>query len=388
MKICKNIEGYMNKTKVIAMYLPQFHCIPENDAFWGKGFTDWVTVKNAKPLFDGHRQPKVPLDYNYYDLSLKENISWQSEIARKYGIYGFGIYHYWFNNEKNILTKPAEIIRDNDDIDTNYFFAWDNISWKRSWGNVMANDWAPIMDQELKQKGPVILIKYELGTEKDWENHYNYLRTHFLSNKYIKLDNKPVFIIYHYTESIDKMCKYWNLLAQKDGFPGIHYIFRNDEKGKIFRTKLIPEQYYTFNYEPGRNGWSDSTTFNKIKNIIKRRILKIDTKNKLKSFSYDKIWSKLLRNARCRYVDSHIYHGAFVAYDDTPRRGMKGTIVTGSTPEKFKYYMRELLKISEQQNKDFIFLTAWNEWGEGAYLEPDKDNKFRYLDSLNEAVNS
>ena len=378
----------MKKTKVIAMYLPQFHCIPENDAFWGKGFTDWVTVKNAKPLFDGHCQPKVPLDNNYYDLSLKENIFWQSETARKYGIYGFGIYHYWFNNEKNILTKPAEIIRDNNDINTNYFLAWDNISWKRSWGNVMANDWAPLMDQKLKQKGPVMLIKYELGTEKDWENHYNYLRTHFLSDKYIKIEKKPVFIIYHYTESIDKMCNYWNLLAQKDGFSGIHFIFRNDEKGKIFRTKLLPEQYYTFNYEPARNGWSDSTTFIKIKNIIKRRILRIDSSNKLKTFSYDKIWSKLLKNAKSKYADSHIYHGAFVAYDDTPRRGLRGTIVTGSTPDKFKNYMSELLKISEQQNKDFIFLTAWNEWGEGAYLEPDKDYKFSYLDSLNEAINS
>lgn len=102
-----------SKTKIIAMYLPQYHCIPENDEFWGKGFTDWVTVKKAEPLFVGHDQPRVPLGNNYYDLSLKDNIVWQAKLAKQYGIDGFGIYHYWFNNDKNILTKPAEIILEN-----------------------------------------------------------------------------------------------------------------------------------------------------------------------------------------------------------------------------------------------------------------------------------
>ena len=95
----------MNKPKIIALYLPQFHCIPENDLFWGKGFTDWVSVKKAKPLFEGHNQPVVPLNKNYYDLSVKESVEWQAKLAKEYGIYGFGIYHYWFNNDKNLLTK-------------------------------------------------------------------------------------------------------------------------------------------------------------------------------------------------------------------------------------------------------------------------------------------
>ena len=105
------------KPKILAMYLPQYHQIPENDAFWGKGFTDWISVRNAKPLFEGHQQPKVPLNDNYYDLSEKSNIAWQAHIAKEYGISGFGIYHYWFNSEKNLLTRPAEIIHENEDID-------------------------------------------------------------------------------------------------------------------------------------------------------------------------------------------------------------------------------------------------------------------------------
>ena len=139
----------MNYTpQIIALYLPQYHRIPENDKFWGDGFTDWVTVKNAKSLFDGHQQPRVPLNDNYYDLSLKENVAWQAQLAKEYGIDGFGVYHYWFNNEQNLLTKPAEIIRDNDDIDINYFFVWDNGNWIRSWSNVAGNDWAPIAEKK------------------------------------------------------------------------------------------------------------------------------------------------------------------------------------------------------------------------------------------------
>ena len=138
------------KTKLIAWYLPQYHCIPENNVFWGEGFTDWVTVKKARPLFKGHQQPKTPLNNNYYDLSIKENVTWQAKLAKDYGIYGFGIYHYWFNNEKNLLTKPLEIIYNNKEIDIHYFMAWDNANWKRSWSAIEGNSWAPIKKQVRK----------------------------------------------------------------------------------------------------------------------------------------------------------------------------------------------------------------------------------------------
>lgn len=372
----------MSKTKIIAMYLPQFHSIPENDTFWGKGFTDWVTVKGAKPLYENHSQPKVPLNENYYDLSLKKNVAWQCKLAQDYGIYGFGIYHYWFNNEKNLLTKPAEIIRDNDDIDTHYFFAWDNISWKRSWSNVAGNDWAPIQDGKQNHTGPVILIPYILGTEKDWDNHYNYVRTHFHSDKYIKVDNKPVFVIYHYSDDIYQMCDYWDMLAKKDGFSGMFFVFRNDEKGRFVKKSILPENCCSFNYEPIRSGWALTNTALVLKQIFRNKVLKARKKNSLKVYDYDQIWKRLLANAKKRYKGKNVFHGAFVAYDDTPRRGEKGTIVKGSSPEKFKDYMSKLMRISEAQNKEFIFLTAWNEWGEGAYLEPDVSDKCHYLEAI------
>ena len=371
----------MMKTKIIAMYLPQYHSIPENDEFWGDGFTDWVTVKNAAPLKKWHEQPKVPFNLNYYDLSQKDNVKWQARIAKENGVYGFGIYHYWFNKDKNILTKPAEIIRDNDDIDINYFLAWDNASWKRSWSNIEGNDWAPSVERGLKPSGPQVLIEYVLGNEEDWLIHYKYLKTHFVKDKYIKIDNKPVFIIWSYSSELLNMCSYWNKLAINDGFDGIHFVFRYSETGKLIRKPKVPQNYTTFTYEPIYHGWSKlpycNLVFNKIKKICGYN------KNKhLHVYDYDEIWKKILKDARTIYVDDKIIHGAFVNYDDTPRRGMRGKIVANGSPQKFYNYLNELVRINEEQHKDFIFLTAWNEWGEGAYLEPDMNNGCAYLDAI------
>ena len=156
----------MNKVNVFAMYLPQYHETEENSKFWGQGFTDWVSVKKATPLFDGHMQPHVPLDKNYYDLSLVSEIKWQAKLAKNYGVSGWGIYHYWFNSEQKTLTKPAELILQNEDIDMPFFFAWDNASWKRTWSKIKGNDWSPLNDTETEKQahtGPEILIEYKLG---------------------------------------------------------------------------------------------------------------------------------------------------------------------------------------------------------------------------------
>ncbi len=365
------------KPKIIAFYLPQFHEIPENDEFWGKGFTDWVTVKNAKSLYKGHDQPKVPLNNNYYDLSIKENVKWQAELARKYGVYGFCIYHYWFNNEKNILTKPAEIIFENKDIDINYFYCWDNASWVRSWSNIPGNNWFPLQENkiDLHHKGKAILIPYILGTESDWEKHFDYLLPFFKDPRHIKIENKPIFGIYGYNKDMEPMMAYWQKLAKKNGFDGIqflfHHIYDND----------IPKNYWQYLYQPLQASWRNRLSIHKIfYKIINTFDIKV-----LETYPYDGVWQNILREAKC-WKNSNISFGAFVTYDDTPRRGKRGKILTGATPEKFKRYMSKLINISQKQNKKYIFLTAWNEWGEGAYIEPDKSNRYAYLEALKQAL--
>ena len=360
------------------MYLPQFHCIPENDEFWGKGFTDWVTVKKAKVLFSGHRQPKVPLDNNYYDLSIVQNVEWQSKIAHEHGIYAFGVYHYWFNNEKNLLTKPAEYMRDSSSMESKYFFTWDNCNWRRSWSNVSGNDWAPTADQGVEKGGPTVLVEYVLGEEKDWRNHYNYVKTHFASKNYMKNGNKPVFAIINNSIEIEKMCQYWNKLAIEDGYDGIFFIY----KYQLFRT--FPENAFFYNYEPHFSAWGNIDKWTRIKNAV---IRKLKLEKSIYLYDYDRVWKRLLKNAKaCN--NPNLYHGAFVSYDDSPRRGMnRSRILTGGTPEKFGNYLKELLTISETQRKEYVFLTAWNEWSEGAYLEPDVENEYRYLEAIKQAIN-
>ena len=362
------------KPKIIAMYLPQFHCIPENDEFWGKGFTDWVTVRKAKPLYKGHNQPKKPLAERYYDLSVKEDVAWHAKIAKQYGIYGFGIYHYWFNTEKNLLTKPAQIILENLDIDINYYFAWDNTSWIRSWSNVKehGNAWAPAQDVMHNKKGaPTTLVKYEIGGETDWEKHFMYLLPYFRDCRYIKIGNKPMFTIFHYSSAISQMCELWEILARKYGFDGIYFLFRYDRKSDI------PKNRNKFKYEPQFSGWRNMSYFQK--GYLK--LVRVLLKTNYKIFDYNVIWKRILKNAQ-KHSDSDIYHGAFVSYDDTPRRGEKGIVVRNATPEAFSFFLSKLIDISLSQNKEYIFLTAWNEWGEGAVLEPDTYYGYGFLESM------
>ncbi len=367
-----------SKVKLFAMYLPQYHCIPENDLFWGKGFTDWVTVKKAKPLFKGHNQPKIPLNENYYDLSKEENIIRQANLAHQYGITGFGIYHYWFNSEKNLLTKPTELIRDNKNINIKYFLAWDNANWKRSWSNVDGNAWSPLLDQTTKTSNePAILVPYILGNEADWEKHYNYVRTHFLNEKYERIENKPIFLILQYSKEIVEMCNFWNKLAQNDGFDGIFVIFKNDYKGRI------PKSQIRYNYEPIHSGWwANISLFRRAINKIFRKLGK---KESLGIYDYDTIWKRSLKYAK--KADENTILGAFVSYDDTPRRGKKGKIIIGSTAKKFGFYLKKLVGICSSRKYPYIFITAWNEWGEGAYLEPDNINKYENLEAISNALN-
>lgn len=359
----------MSMVKMFAMYLPQFHETEINNRFWGKGFTEWNSVKGAVPLFDEHNQPKVPLYDNYYDLSKVESIRWQAKIAKKYGIDGWGIYHYWFNSKDRALTKPAEILLENKDIDMPFFFAWDNNSWKRTWSKLQGNDWAPKADANVEKKGPEIMVEYRLGTESDWKIHFEYLLPYFKDDRYIKHDNKILFLIYNYSNDIQNMVVYWDELARENGYAGMECVFSyNPMHG-------IPRSAYKFRYEPLYSGWG--SFFDRVKRVLFRNMVQ----KKLKKFSYDKVWKRLLRNAK-NCSDERMYYGAFVNYDDSPRRGEKGKVIVGGTPELFEKYLKNLLVICEKKNKPFVFLTAWNEWGEGAYLEPDSTHKFAYLEAI------
>lgn len=365
-------------TKIIAMYLPQYHRIPENDLWWGEGYTDWKAVKESSKLFPDHKQPKIPWEENYYDLSNIETLKAQAELANKFGIDGFGIYHYWFSSEQVLLDTPPKLLLKNNDIDIHYFFMWDNGNWKRTWSNVkFSNSWAPLYDKT--KKGPEILAKLDYGNEEEWKKHYEYLLPFFKDDRYIRVDGKPMFGVFNQDNDpsiLKMMFDFWDKLAKEDGLNGIAFLGRSNLSGKMIAD-------YQFDYEPCTHGWIGKNNLQRALNKAKDewRI----KRGKLKIYKYSNIWKKIIKDISHR---KDYLPGAFVRYDDTPRRGRNSSIVIEDDPNLFEKYMKQLLTKCNNYSKEFVFLTAWNEWGEGAYLEPDVDNGYEYLEALKRAINS
>ena len=369
----------MSGMKIIANYLPQYHVIPENSAWWGEGYTDWTAVKKAKQIIDGQVQPKVPLGGKYRYLDDIESIRWQVKLAHEYGIDGFGIYHYWFNSDMQLLQTPSELIRDNSDIDINYLFIWDNCSWRRTWSNVKkGNDWAPTFDQKKNEASGLngMLAELDYGTEADWDKHFDYLLTHFSDDRYIKVEGKPVFCIMkprNDFSTIGKMVAHWNNRAIDSGFDGILCMSLDNEANRIASCKLTK----TFRYSPK----SPQTLIELLVEILYQRRAAINGKPQI--HDYEAEWNRILRAAKRASKDTYL--SGFVAFDDTPRRGNKATVYTGANPEKFERYLKKLLSIALGRGDELLFLSAWNEWGEGMYLEPDELNGYAWLEAVKNA---
>lgn len=360
--------------KILAMYLPQYHRVKENDIWWGNDYTEWEAVKNAKPLFKGHKQPRVPLNDNYYDLSNENGDTWrwQADLAKKYGVYGFCIYHYWFGEGKQLLEKPMKILLSHPEININYCVCWANESWTRTWYGLESE----------------ILMEQKYGGIDEWENHFNYLLPFFKDSRYIKIDCKPVINLHRssYIPNLDEMRKTWDNLAKINGFAGVYIIAANTGGELETRSDLV-DAYY--NFEPGY------TLNHKIK-PLERTIYgsSIFTKT-----LYNKLFSKKVIE---RVVDSKkiykwmnrenikykkpVYKGTFPMWDNTPRRSYKGLYYKNSSPELFKKSL-EVIK-RKISNEEFVFINAWNEWGEGCYLEPDNNNNYRYLESISDIINN
>lgn len=352
---------------ILALHLPQFHTIPENDLWWGPGFTEWSNVRKAKPLYIGHTQPMVPLDHYYYDLSKKEDIIWQTKLANSYGVHGFIYYHYWFNGKK-LLEKPCNILLRSEEIKINYCFCWANLPWTRTWNN----------------KDSDILMPQTYGGEADWKTHLEFLMPFFQDKRYIKKDGKPLFFVYspRGVQDFDEMVEYWNKILIKSGFNGIYIVeyispANPNAFSRYSQAVMEFEPLYTARY-----GVSAYTLF--------RRVMWKKLKH-TEHLDYDQIWKGILSRRRV-YGEREIIKGAFCAWDNTPRRGKAGAIFHNSSASKFQEYLLELVKQNRLfSSKDFIVINAWNEWGEGAMLEPTEQFGYAYLEAVkavNDIINS
>lgn len=364
------------RTKVLSIYLPQFHTIPENDKWWGKGFTEWTNVKRGRPFYPGHYQPREPLNDDYYDLTDLKVLEKHARLAKRAGIDGFCFYHYYFCGKK-LLERPIESYRNHSKVEFPYCLIWANESWARRWYRAGSDN--------------SILMQQEYGREKEWKEHFYYLLDFFKDERYIKVDNKPMFIIY-----IPQNIKYrrqmfalWDRMAKEHGFNGIYLIAMHTSFGKDEKNSL----YDAFmDFEPLSLFWTDHSIRRKVQEWKTRHInfIKKDhrcysnviwTKN---AFSYSYLCRRIEKKAS-RNQDSTLF-GVFPGWDNTSRKDEEGIVVTGSSPKKFQKHLLNMLKLSESRNKEFIFINAWNEWSEGAYLEPDKRFGYGYLNAVKKAV--
>lgn len=347
--------------KIIAMYLPQFHEVKENSEWWGEGFTEWDTVKNARPLYEGHVQPMHPCNENYYNLLDKQTMEWQAALMKQYGIDGICMYHYWFQNGRQILEKPAENLLSWKDIDLPYCFSWANETWARTWHRGKdENAWASGYEKKDDHKGDGILLAQKYGNRQDWEEHFYYLLPFFRDDRYIKVDGKPVFVFYKVSliSCFENMVDCWRELAVKEGLGGLYLIGNACKDGSRIGLDEI------LLHEP-----ASSIRFCRLKDCYAKVV------------DYDEIWKWILQED----VGQNKSSGGFVSYDTTPRHGREGVIITGGNPEKFGKCFARLLVKNMLAGSTFTFLNAWNEWGEGMYLEPDEEHGYQYLEAVSDA---
>lgn len=351
----------------LALYLPQFHRVPENDRWWGEGFTEWTAAKGAEKLYEGHNQPRVPLHDNYYDLLEYDTMAWQARLMKKYRIDGMCMYHYWFDNGRRILEKPAENLLKWTDIAMPFCFCWANQSWIRTWKKMtdeIGNIWASAYEEQGGQKDNGILLKQEYGREQDWEEHFQYLLPFFLDDRYIRQEGKPVFGVL-YPGSIYplwSMIHYFDTRAKEYGLPGIYVIGMEDTKMKGLDAVCAKQPVTAMD-----------------EYLAEQKELVYPVR-----YPYEVVWEKILNH---KLKSDKAYLCGVVDYDDTPRMGKKkGHIVEGASPEKFYHYFKQLYRKSMQLHNEFIFINAWNEWGEGMYIEPDEKYGYGYLEAVKRAV--
>lgn len=389
-----NIDFKNDKSiKVIAFYLPQFHAIPENDIAYGTGFTEWTNVKKARPLYKGHYQPREPLNDNYYNLLDSNVMKEQSELAKRNGIFGFCYYHYWFKNGKKLLEKPIENMLNDPSVEMPFCLSWANENWSKRWdgGN---NE---------------VIAEQEYGDKQDWNKHFDYLVKFFKDERYIKFDNKPIFIVYkpELIPNFRRMMNFFQKKAKEIGFDGLcvmcqypnyYYINPKDNNVDYFiefepaftrisndmiRLSNTQRKKFIFRNRLKRIVFNENLKLLK-KIIFKSRIVKSNSKKELEIRDYDEDWVNILD----RRMENKMILGAFTDWDNTARN-KNGLSYKGATPLKFgKYFNMLCNKVKKEKKLNLVFINAWNEWAEGAYLEPDKKNGDAYLQSVKNAIDN
>ena len=384
----------MNKARIIALYLPQFHPIPENDKWWGPGFTEWTNVAKAKPLFRGHVQPRIPADLGFYDLRLAETREQQAMLAREAGIEGFCYYHYWFGGGRQLLERPFNEVVASGKPDFPFCICWANHTWSnKTWNRKSA-----------MQQDSVLMEQTYPGTEDDIA-HFNSLLPAFRDPRYMTVDGKLIFVIYDPLKfiNIERFIETWRKLAEKNGLPGFHFVGMTPStltlrvavdgsrqrvmpnlksSAKIFKD-VLDLGFDSVNSFGKRRG--EMLYEGKWKNLAKTILRHVGLPTGSIRYDYERTVCNYFAPEDSRL---NVIPSLLPQCDRTPRLSSCDGVYVNATPEKFEKHIRQALELIKDKSPEhrILFLKSWNEWGEGNYVEPDLQWGHGFLDAIHRAV--
>ncbi|MCL2427756.1 MAG: glycoside hydrolase family 99-like domain-containing protein [Alphaproteobacteria bacterium] len=368
----------MENARLIAFYLPQFHPIPENDRWWGTGFTEWTNVTKARPLYRGHDQPRLPADLGFYDLRVPEVRAAQADLARACGIEGFCYWHYWFGDGRRILERPFAEVLSTGQPDFPFCLAWANQSWSGVWHGDPQS----------------VLIRQGYPGPDDEAAHFRWASSAFRDPRYMRVDGKPIFVVYapHDLPSTGDFVGHWRALATEAGLPGIYFVavstayrpgldIYHDPILAPFDavTPLTPQDFLWSG--PGRRSrtdfrrrWRERDFGWKLRRLTKKY-------QRPARFEYDLVVNSALESMpdEARFLPCVLPN-----WDNTPRSGVRGVVFENATPDRFARYLAKAVSRVRERNPEtaIVFIKAWNEWAEGNYLEPDLTYGRGYLDAV------
>lgn len=357
-------------SRLIAFYLPQFHPIPENDAWWGKGFTEWRNVVQARPQFPGHYQPHLPGELGYYDLRLPETRAAQAELARAHGIYGFCYYHFYFHGRR-LLQRPFEAVLASGEPNFPFCLCWANESWTRAWDGRTSE----------------VLIRQEYSPDDDL-NHVRSLVPAFCDHRHIRVENKPLFLVYHAGNLPDprRTTDTWRAEALRLGV-GELFLCRVESNFRDERGDPHPLGFdAAVEFQPDVFALGSPLRRGPTWHTLVRWGLSPQAYERQHIWSYPEVMTRMLAKPAAAYPR---FPGITPLWDNSARRSREAHILAGSTPELYGRWLSALLERLQAQTPErrLLFVNAWNEWAEGNHLEPDARFGRAYLQATRDTLN-
>ena len=356
--------------RLVAFYLPQYHPVPDNDLWWGKGFTEWANVGKAKPLFRGHYQPHIPADLGYYDLRVPETRIAQADMAQEYGIGAFCYYHYWFAG-KRILERPFNEVLHSGKPDFPFCLCWANENWTRTWDGTDRH----------------VLLEQKYSDEDDL-NHIRSLIPALKDRRYFRINGKPLLLVYR-TEMLPNSARTADIWRSEVYRSGVGELYLVRVEG--FKSGIDPQ---SAGFDAALEFAPDWRNMGALKNRAswQRRLAKLGIFPKVyfehQIIEYSDLASKILAKPDPSYTR---FHCVTPGFDNSARRQKDAAIFINSSPECYGNWLKEALSRTRSKfegEERIVFINAWNEWGEGNHLEPDLKWERAYLEATRKALNA